>query len=69
MIEVFKTDVKGIRRARKLMVLLLEYYPVCRINFDLEDCDKVLRVEGTDFCANHIIELLKLNGHNCEILN
>jgi hypothetical protein len=69
MIEVFKTDVKGIRQAKKLMSLLLECCPVCRINFDLEDCDKVLRVEGKDFCANRIIELLKLNGYNCEILN
>jgi hypothetical protein len=69
MIEVFKTDVKGIRQAKKLMSLLLEYCPVCRINFDLEDCDKVLRIEGKDFCANRIIELLKLNGCNCEILN
>jgi hypothetical protein len=69
MIEVFKTDVKGIRQAKKLMNLILEYCPVCRINFDLEDCDKVLRIEGKDFCANRIIELLKLNGHNCEILN
>ncbi|MBD1393462.1 hypothetical protein [Mucilaginibacter glaciei] len=69
MIEVFKTDVKGIRQAKKLVALLLANWPVCRVNFDLDDCDKVLRVEGAEFCTNRIVELLKLNGHNCEVLN
>lgn len=69
MIEVFKTDVKGVRQAKKIAGLLLQHWPVCRVNFDLEDCDKILRIEGAEFCAKRIIELLKLNGHNCEVLN
>ncbi|WP_374948424.1 hypothetical protein [Mucilaginibacter sp.] len=69
MVEVFKTNVKGQRAAKKIINLLNQNWPVCRINFDLEDCDRVLRIEGNDFCTNRIIELLKLNGHHCEILN
>jgi hypothetical protein len=68
MIEVFKTNVQEPGRSRVLIQKLLEQYPTSKINFDLEDCDKVLRVEGLDLCANRIIELLKLNGHYCEVL-
>ncbi|RYU89647.1 hypothetical protein EWM62_13980 [Mucilaginibacter terrigena] len=68
MIEVFKTNVQEKESSRVLIQKLLEHYPASKINFDLEDCDKILRVEGKDFCANSIIELLKLNGHYCEVL-
>ena len=68
MIEVFKTNVTDPGRSRMLIGLLLQHFPVCRINFDLEDCDKVLRIEGNSFCTLRIIELLKQNGHNCEVL-
>jgi hypothetical protein len=68
MIEVFKTNVQEKDRSRMLIQKLTEQFPASKINFDLEDCDKILRVEGKDFCAHRIIELLKLNGHYCEIL-
>ncbi|RFZ82905.1 hypothetical protein DYU05_12155 [Mucilaginibacter terrenus] len=68
MIEVFKTNVDDAGRSQMLIGLLKKHFPVCRINFDLEDCDKVLRVEGREFCPTRVIELIKLNGHYCEIL-
>lgn len=68
MIEVFKTDVKKTGQAKKMLRILLASNPICRINFDLEDCDKVLRVEGQEFCPTRVIDLLKQNGHHCEIL-
>ncbi|MFD0795205.1 hypothetical protein ACFQZX_16400 [Mucilaginibacter litoreus] len=68
MIEVFKTNVREPKVSRKLIDELTAAFPASKINFDLDDCDKVLRVEGNDFCPNRIIEVLKLNGHNCEIL-
>jgi hypothetical protein len=68
MIEVFKTNVQGKGKSRMLIQKLLEQFPASKINFDLDDCDKILRIEGKDFCAHRIIELLKLNGHYCEIL-
>lgn len=68
MIEVFKTNVHGEVQSRMLISKLLEQFPASKINFDLEDCDKVLRIEGRYFCAKRIIELLKLNGHYCEVL-
>ncbi|TFF40139.1 hypothetical protein [Mucilaginibacter psychrotolerans] len=69
MIEVFKTDVDDWSRSRMLMGLIAARFSVCRINFDLEDCDRVLRVEGDTFCPRGIIELLQQNGCHCEILS
>jgi hypothetical protein len=68
MVEVFKTNVYGTRQSKILLVKLQEHFPACKINFDLEDCDKILRFEGKAFCANCIMELLEVNGYRCEVL-
>ena len=68
MIEVFKTNVNDISRSQMLISLITTRFTVRRVNFDLEDCDKVLRVEGPEFCPKQVIDLLKLNGHHCEVL-
>ncbi|MEB0249809.1 hypothetical protein QN344_06655, partial [Mucilaginibacter sp. 5B2] len=66
MIEIFKTNVRQKRISKMLLKALLEQFPARKINFDLDDCDKILRVEGRDFCPHRIIALLTLNGHYCE---
>ena len=68
MIEVFKTDVKKVAQAKKVTALLLNHFPCSKINFDLQDCDKVLRVEGDHFITEKIIELIKENGFECVVL-
>jgi hypothetical protein len=68
MIEVFKTNVDDAGRSKLLVRLIAEHFAVHRVNFDLEDCDKVLRVEGQEFCPKRVIDLLKTNGHHCEIM-
>ncbi|AMR31094.1 hypothetical protein A0256_06480 [Mucilaginibacter sp. PAMC 26640] len=68
MIEVFKTNVDDVGRSRMLIRLIYERFTVSKVNFDLEDCDNVLRIEGREFCAGSIIEFLKANGHCCEVL-
>lgn len=64
-IEVFKTDVQEWSQAGRLTALLLEYFPGSRINFDLEDCDRVLRVEGTDFRPDKVVAIIMQNGFSC----
>ena len=64
MIEVFKTNVQEVSEANKMVALLLEHFPGSRINFDMHDCDKVLRVEG-DFIAVKIMALVNENGFHC----
>jgi hypothetical protein len=69
MVEVFKTNVEGREMAEQLLSALRSHYPFSKINFDLEDCDKILRIEGHQVCINTIIELLKTSGFECEALN
>ena len=45
-IEIFRTDVNDVYRADELIQLLKIHLPDCQINFDLEDCDKILRIKG-----------------------
>jgi hypothetical protein len=69
MIEVFKTNVSENCQAAKLKALLSEYFPDTRINFDLEDCDKVLRMEGLVFIPLQVKSLVEENGFLCNILD
>ncbi|WP_224751002.1 hypothetical protein [Mucilaginibacter pankratovii] len=68
MVEVFKTNVNDASKSQMLIGLIAARFTVRRVNFDLEDCDKVLRVEGPEFCPKQVIALLQLNGHHCEVL-
>jgi len=68
MIEVFKTNVEEIVQAKKIIDILLERFPGNKINFDLHDCDKILRVEGKSFCSETIMTLVNENGFTCDVL-
>lgn len=68
MIEVFKTNVPDRMVAELLIARLQHVFPGCRVNFDLEDCDKVLRVEGHDLCCQQIMALFNTAGYNCAVL-
>lgn len=68
MVEVFKTDVQEVRRAGKLIKLLLGHFPSHKINFDLKDCDRILRIEGASINTVLVINTLKMEGFSCEVL-
>jgi len=68
MVEVFKTNVQHRELAEDLASILRERFSFSRINFDLEDCDKILRVEGKQICVEMIIETLSNRGLECEVL-
>lgn len=67
-VEVFKTDVEDEVNARKIIQTLVRRFPGSRVNFDLQDCDRVLRVEGTSLCNDSIIQLVKEAGFGCRVL-
>ena len=69
MVEVFKTDVQKKAQSKMLVCILSEAFPSFKINFDLSDCDKVLRVEGDTMETFRIIMLVKEYGFNCEVLD
>ncbi|HEY1020326.1 MAG TPA: hypothetical protein VGE25_15075 [Sediminibacterium sp.] len=68
MVEVFKTNVEAPDESARIIEELLQRYPQNRINFDLSDCDRILRVEGENIHAGGIIELMEAIGYICEVL-
>jgi len=68
MIEVFKTDVHEIPQSILIVGKLLEHFPNSIINFDLEDCDKILRIHAAAISKHKIIEILNSYGYHCEEL-
>jgi hypothetical protein len=69
MVEVFKTNVQKKVQSKILLCALSELFPSFKINFDLSDCDKVLRVEGDNIEASRIMVLIKEAGFKCELLD
>ena len=69
MVEVFKTNVEKKAQSKMLLSILSEAFPSFKINFDLSDCDRVLRVEGDSMEAARIMILVKEYGFHCEILD
>jgi hypothetical protein len=69
MIEVFKTNVKKRSDAKRVVSILLQHFPASKINFDLQDCDKILRIEGERFIVERIMRLVKESGYQCDVLD
>jgi hypothetical protein len=69
MIEVFKTNVQGKTQADSLVTELKKHFPASRINIDMHDRDKVLRLEGTDFRIEMVRLLVEQNGFYCSLLD
>ena len=69
MVEVFKTNLRKRVQSKMLLCTLTGAFPSFKINVDLSDCDKVLRVEGDNIEASKIIILVKEYGFKCEILD
>lgn len=68
-VEVFKTNVTDAEVANKIISDLSFHLPESRINFDLTDCDHILRVESSGIIhpqsiTDHMIRW----GYFCEVL-
>lgn len=70
MVEVFKTDVKDRGQAVMLVDQIHQFFREYKANFDLDDCDNILRVEcASDFINNDfLINLFKDLGFCAEVL-
>lgn len=67
-VEVFKTNVREPAESQRLIGQLLAHLPGRRINFDLSDCDRILRVEGESVCPETVARILHTAGFHCEVL-
>jgi hypothetical protein len=68
-VEIYKTNVQEAEEATMLRKKLLEHFPDYRINFDLEDRDRILRIRAMDIRKKEIVFLVKDIGFNCELLD
>lgn len=69
MVEIFKTNVYDIMQAEQIITLLNQHFPAYLINFDLHDCDKILRVKGESIPVTEIVEIVSANGFLCSVLD
>ena len=69
MVEVFKTNVQDQQVAEMIVAELLAFFPHYRINFDLEDCDKILRVAGVGVHPPAVARVVQRKGFVCEVLD
>lgn len=67
-VEVFRTNVHDPEVSDHLVAELFNRFPHYRINFDLQDCDRILRVAGKHMEPDLIIDFMHARGFRCEIL-
>lgn len=70
MVEVFRTNLDTEEQADFILANLGRAFPDCVINFNLEDCDNILRVERHDTVieTGPIIGMVKGLGYEIEVL-
>lgn len=69
-VEVFKTNVPDKEVADKLICDLSLLIPQSKINFDLTDCDRILRIESiSDIHIQSIASHMVRCGYACEVLD
>ena len=69
MVEVFKTNVQRKTEVKRVVSFLCKAFPSLKINVDLADCDKVLRVEGDHMEPHRIMIVVQQQGFSCELLD
>jgi hypothetical protein len=68
MVEIFKTNVQEADEANIIIQRLLEHFPDYLINFDLEDCDKILRIKGEKIDCEQICQIVKQTNVQCFVM-
>lgn len=68
MIHVFKTSVKTDEDVKKLKTKLDKLYTGIKWNFDLEDCDNILRIDSCKLSPGMVIDLLHESNFECREL-
>jgi hypothetical protein len=67
-IYVFKTSVKTKKAVQQLKPYLNKFLPAIKWNFDLQDCDNILRLDAPVDITVPVMRLLKDKGFRCEEL-
>ena len=68
MIFVFKTSVSNTPEIEKVKPLLNKHLENAKWNFDLEDCDHILRIDSLKEITQRTIDILRSSGFDCQEL-
>lgn len=68
MVSVFKTNVSNRNQANALVRSLKKQFPEGKFHFDLEDTDRVFRIEYKKDIIQEIMQLFKGKQFICEML-
>jgi hypothetical protein len=68
-ILVSKTNVTSKKKVSKVSPLLTSVPTIQQWNFDLDDCDKVLRIVATELNSGSVESLLQTAGFDCEVMD
>jgi hypothetical protein len=70
MIEVFRTNVNEQHHADRVIRMIHRNFPKYRANFDLTDCDRILRIKSSTGVIDSpaVVDLLKDAGYFAEVL-
>jgi hypothetical protein len=65
---VFITNIENPEQVRRVKPLLSGIPGVSNWNFDLDDCDNILRIEAGGISPRHIESILQTAGYVCREL-
>jgi len=65
----FKTNITDHQLAKTIISHLIAKLPHSLINFDLDDCDCILRIEGKEYCVDVVMNYFIGAGYFCEVLD
>lgn len=70
MVEIFRTNVANENNAQQIVNAVHSNFQRYKVNFDLEDCDRILRIENTNGRLNitEILQFLKHLGLDAEVM-
>ncbi len=68
-ILIFKTNVTSKKKVSMIAPLFTPFPTIRKWNLDLEDCDKVLRIEATGLNPGFVEQLLFRAGFICQELD
>jgi tRNA G26 N,N-dimethylase Trm1 len=69
MVLVFRTSVSSKQKIRQLKSVFEQRFAVIKWNFDLEDCDKILRIETNENISLKVVSTLQNMGFECSELH
>ncbi|MGA9637437.1 hypothetical protein [Flavobacterium sp.] len=71
MIEIYKTNIIKKKDSKQIAKQLQQLFPDYSITFDLEDCDRILRINTFEAILDHntILKLVYESGFYIEILS